>query len=804
MTCNPHRNVKNTFGRPPSNGGDSKDNFLNLGLGNWGIDCVPVIATAEQLNNAAAGGLSDVQNVGSGIGLVRDIVTGTVNIKSLVPGAGIGLDSSNPDQVTINFTGGGGGDNFDYLGAQWNAKNGNDIFSGVTINAPKLGIQSAINELAPGGGGVINIEDNGTYGGAWTIPSGVNITINAPSAFLSTTGITLAGGGSILKINSYSFGTNFNNIISSSSCSIYINAEKVRGNFGNGVTNPTQLFINAQEITGDYTFAANLSAIIKFDSLVGSIVDTSGLSTAPNIGILGRTQTGNISSVNSNIYGQLQFSSGSPSITGIRQGYFNGIYYGNQENTGTWFNDGPINGQPLNVINWTVAQTVNLTAANYQTYSNAFILYTGTGGYGRFNLTDDAGIPVGFQVWMMQVNDGNQAGAQATYSANPIISTGTMSAQIAYTRTGGSWIKFVKVSQAPNSQWAAFGDIFNSASLFSSNIFISKVNGTDNASTTGAFDSQFASINAAKAYVIAKYTATPAHGINLFITDDESYNEKLDFTGTSNIYVIGRTAQIVYASSGPGDDGFTSDSPQQFVSVATLSTSGGGKSVNYTGAGGLILNVDLLGNGNVENNGTGEIVVQSYALQGTTVNAGGGQFRYSTIIRSGSDGVGVIGNASDGASGNWTVNKTLAPNGLVIDASSGNMVAAIDSPLLTFTNLSSAGIVPIVSAPTGTAQYKISNILLNGTGATSFSGIGGNRNLHITDGVTEYTLIPAATLQAISNQGWGSVAVPYPAIVAINTATAAGANIYAEYANGTTDYTAGSVYVTIQYERIAY
>lgn len=161
----------------------------------------------------------------------------------------------------------------------------------------------------------------------------------------------------------------------------------------------------------------------------------------------------------------------------------------------------------------------------------------------------------------------------------------------------------------------------------------------------------------------------------------------------------------------------------------------------------------------------------------------------------------VVG-PSNGAGGvAWIVENCYASNTIF---QGQNIAQTINSPALTFTNLASAGIVPIITAARGTSQYQISNIFLNGVGGTNFAGIGGNRNLAITDGTNVYTVIPAATLLLLINSGWGSVAVPYPVAVAINQASATGANIYAQYSGGTTDYTAGSVVISLVYERVTF
>lgn len=134
----------------------------------------------------------------------------------------------------------------------------------------------------------------------------------------------------------------------------------------------------------------------------------------------------------------------------------------------------------------------------------------------------------------------------------------------------------------------------------------------------------------------------------------------------------------------------------------------------------------------------------------------------------------------------------------------GYFTATIDATAL-YSSLAGGGNVSVViGVAPGNARYKVSNIYLN-YGGTNFSGIGGDRDLLLTDGTTSYTVIPAAVLQALAtvNAGWGSVSVPFPASAAINTLTSSGADLYLIYTNGTTDYTAGSVTITVEYARVA-
>lgn len=119
------------------------------------------------------------------------------------------------------------------------------------------------------------------------------------------------------------------------------------------------------------------------------------------------------------------------------------------------------------------------------------------------------------------------------------------------------------------------------------------------------------------------------------------------------------------------------------------------------------------------------------------------------------------------------------------------------------TALATAGHVTLISPYSVTASYVISGIQINGFGGVNFSGGGGDRDLLITDGAAEWTVIPAATLQALANAQWGDTDVPYPGAISLNQSSIPGSTVYAVYANGTTDYSAGSIVITLIYSRVA-
>lgn len=117
-------------------------------------------------------------------------------------------------------------------------------------------------------------------------------------------------------------------------------------------------------------------------------------------------------------------------------------------------------------------------------------------------------------------------------------------------------------------------------------------------------------------------------------------------------------------------------------------------------------------------------------------------------------------------------------------------------------DLASAGEVVLLDAEAGT-KWKCREIILSGAG-TNFSGGGGDRDLAITDGTTVWTVIPAATLQALAVGRWGDAVVPWPAIASDLTAqTQRSADIVAKYSGGTTDYAAGSCTLYIVTERMS-
>jgi len=122
---------------------------------------------------------------------------------------------------------------------------------------------------------------------------------------------------------------------------------------------------------------------------------------------------------------------------------------------------------------------------------------------------------------------------------------------------------------------------------------------------------------------------------------------------------------------------------------------------------------------------------------------------------------------------------------------------------VSYTDLVAAGTKTLIDSTFLGEQWRILNIII--LGVTPFSGGGGDRLLSVTDGAHTYTVLTAATLATANIQAqFGSASVPFSAVPSdMVQPTTAGANLYATYSGGTTNYTAGIINLTIVAERVA-
>ena len=168
-----------------------------------------------------------------------------------------------------------------------------------------------------------------------------------------------------------------------------------------------------------------------------------------------------------------------------------------------------------------------------------------------------------------------------------------------------------------------------------------------------------------------------------------------------------------------------------------------------------------------------------------------------------------IKNAAHGQNTIYAIADAGVASGTILTCALGavnpqtNMFYKTFSGSITRAALAAGGTVTLLST-TGSATYTILEIFI--ASGTNFSGGGGNRNIEIYETTTgaSYSIIPAATVQALSNQRWGTTAVPYPASISVMSTFGSGNSLSARYNGGTTDYsTAGDLALGILFARTA-
>lgn len=151
----------------------------------------------------------------------------------------------------------------------------------------------------------------------------------------------------------------------------------------------------------------------------------------------------------------------------------------------------------------------------------------------------------------------------------------------------------------------------------------------------------------------------------------------------------------------------------------------------------------------------------------------------------------------------WNLPANSLATSTLMNAAITN-VAPGDNLITTVTLINeslSGGPIIIATAASPTSNYIISSMRIGGpTGG----GVAGDRDISVTSGAIVWSVIPAATLLALSNLRWGDVGFPAP--VAANwtqASTGAGNNVVVAYSGGTTDYAALTIRIEVRWRKIA-
>ena len=273
-------------------------------------------------------------------------------------------------------------------------------------------------------------------------------------------------------------------------------------------------------------------------------------------------------------------------------------------------------------------------------------------------------------------------------------------------------------------------------------------------------------------------------------------------TGDSNLTLDAIGAYTITGTAGSSH----TLTAQQINTSATLSISGGS-------AGFIYMNVGNTASASVSASGIRTNVYYNVDESGLLTNNGAYVYcdcasgplvvANSGVVTLGSKLNGAISSITSGfvsGIGNGS-NLNLVSYSAIQDFQ-GGYVTCVNNATIDFTNLGTGGTVNIaVPQPTGTGFYQIVNIYIN-YGGTNFAG--GDRDVILTDGLSTYVTISSAVLLTLpGNAAWGSASLPYPATLALNTPTGVGGSIFFTYSGGTTDYTSGTVSMTVVYAKIS-
>lgn len=270
-------------------------------------------------------------------------------------------------------------------------------------------------------------------------------------------------------------------------------------------------------------------------------------------------------------------------------------------------------------------------------------------------------------------------------------------------------------------------------------VFVSQQIGSD-VTGTGSETNPFATITHA-----VTFAGSPPAGSPVIITviDGNTYDEQV-VTNVENLYISMPFAQINF--SGVGDALTIGASGKLLIIAASIQNSGTGNAIINNG-GSLFAEIGVLQSATVALDQAGpgglSLIAASQAIQGDITNSGGGNVFYTSNLRIGNDGTGVVGFTPQGCSGNWNVGTSLTfsdtVNGIVGtnsgDNANGGIVGEYSNSNIPF----GAAISLVTATPTDLTSITLTAGDWDVTGNVHLNGSANN----ITDGICYLTLVSA-------------------------------------------------------------
>jgi hypothetical protein len=604
-----------------------------------------------------------------GTAYLNGILNCTVPVVPYAPGTGIAFDTSNPNSTVINNT----GEIipfFEYANAFWFDPNGSDLNTGTSDNEPFQNLQTALNAVTTATPTIIRALGGGTitFTSSLDVGTGNIIFISAPGYILQMTsnlplftgvsGTLVIEGAELIAPTGYDI-VQFSDA-TNASFFIARTSGPIQGNLTNNWPSTSTFQTRSLLVVGDVNISNALGSTVidcTGGNITGNVTDT-GLNGDGKgyVGLYAELITGDISSTNGRLYGDVQSIGGTLAAGSVNNGLFNQALYLNHEPT-----YGEIYGQVFSGLGpWTYSPSTSDT--------NQQLVITDPNG--TFT------VPIGFNGLRFTVIQAVAGNATINASGNDlfVVNGGTPTAS---TISAPGFMELIA------GQSNGIGGVYWTVSIttvaasytpyaYQATLWVAQNNGNDsNAGTsieTPLLNPQTAITNAGN---------TPT---KIYLVDFFESSATIATTGSSQHLLIDATSTQFTGSFTVNTDDYVSIRTQSITNVTVLSGQG--------------------------------MYIDAYLVDGFTQTSGGGTFinagkLLGTFALSG--GARLFINCDDAASATFTNDGTAYLNGVLGGTNVGLQGNNNISGTLGFSSFDSTlNYVQTNAAPTGSGQVLVS------------------------------------------------------------------------------------------------
>ncbi len=609
------------------------------------------------------------------------------------PGTGISFDTSNPNVTVINNTG-EITPFFNYTNAFWVDPNGNDTNAGTNADQPLQNLQTALTDVTAATPTVIHMPGAGTITYTSSLNVGTNniIFIDAPGYVLQMTAslplftgvygtlvincaeLITVSGQDIVQFSSASVASQFLATISGI----------IQGNLTNSWFGTSILQAKTLEVDGDVSVSNSLGSTLidcTGGTIIGDVTDTGSNGDGKGyVGLYAESITGNVSSTNGRLYGDVQIVSGTLAAGSVNNGIFNQALF---TNFSPVLNS--IYGQTSSGASpsWTFTPTINFTGLQFIVDNATGTITLPSGGFGLSG-------------WNFSILQAIAGGATINASGSDTLVVNGVGG-LTTTTTGPG---FISVVAGLSNGSGGINWVITKESLpyqYEQALWVSQNNGSN--SNSGV------SIEEPLLTLQAAITKTGNTRAKIYCVDYLQSSATIATTGSSQHIIIDATSTDFTGSFTVNNSDYVSIRAQTLENVTVASGQGA-----YMEA--------YLVSGYTQTSGAGTFI-KAAKISGTFALSGGGNLFLSCIDNVATitnDGTvylnGVLGGTNPGLSGNNNISGTL---GFSTFDGAINYVQTNSAPSNSGQVLVSTG----ASAPYGTAWQNQSGGGLSWTNVTS-------------------------------------------------------------------------------------